>query len=195
MRPEVLRRAVREKYRNTTTPPIGRFPYPVGRPSAIGLGYEPEWLDRIPDGVVDRFVGVGNPFTVARPGAGQRVLDVGCGCGLDVCVASLLVGPAGHAVGIDLTPEMASYAAGALPDRAPPNIEFMTADVESLPFKGDTFDLVISNGALNLTPDKDRAFREIARVLRRGGRLATTDLLVREAVPAEVIANLDAWST
>lgn len=195
MEPEALRRAVLEKYRYTAAAPAGRFPYPVGRPSATGLGYEPEWLARIPDDVVDRFVGVGNPFVVTRPGAGERVLDVGCGCGLDVFVASLLVGPAGRAVGIDLTPEMVARAGAGAAAWGLPNVVFETADVESLPFADGVFDLVISNGALNLTPDKDRAFREIARVLRPGGRLATADLLVEETVPAAVLGNLDAWST
>jgi len=195
MRPEVLRRAVREKYRDAAILPTGHFPYPVGRSSAEGLGYEAGWLGVIPPEIVDRFVGVGNPFTIARPRPGQRVLDVGCGCGFDVFVASLLVGPAGRAFGVDLTAEMVAHAGAAAAAWAPPNLTFTTADVESLPFPDQAFDLVISNGALNLAPDKDRAFRELARVLRRGGRLATADLLVKETVPADVVGNLDAWST
>jgi arsenite methyltransferase len=186
-----LRQAVREKYRSVSVQPEGPFPYPVGRPSALGLGYEPQWLDAVPDDVLDRFVGVGNPFRLVRPEPGQRVLDLGCGSGLDVFVAALLVGAAGRAAGVDLTPEMLAW-----PRRhARANTEFREGTVEALPFDDHSFDLVISNGALNLVPDKDAAFREIFRVLRPGGAFAAADLLVTSTVPEEVLAGLDAWST
>jgi SAM-dependent methyltransferase len=186
-----LRRAVREKYRSVSVQPQGPFPYPVGRASAEGLGYELEWLEAVPDDVADRFVGVGNPFIVRRPESGQRVLDLGCGAGLDVFVAALLVGAEGRAAGVDLTPEMLEWPR----KHAAANVEFHEGTVEALPFEDGSFDLAISNGALNLVPDKDAAFREIFRVLAPGGAFAVADLLVTSTVPEEVLKGMDAWST
>jgi SAM-dependent methyltransferase len=190
---EALRGAVRAKYRAVARRPGGHFPYPVGRESAVGLGYRPEWLEAVPDEVVTRFVGVGHPLGICPPRPGQRVLDLGCGSGLDVFVAGLLTGPAGRAVGVDLTPEMV-----ALPLRhsaSTENLEFHAARIEALPFEDESFDLATSNGALNLVPDKDDAFTEIFRVLRRGSRLAVADLLLTDTLPPEALADLDAWST
>jgi len=195
VRAEEIQGAVREKYRLVSREPAGHFPYPVGRESALGLGYEPVWLDAVPGDIVDRFVGVGNPLGIRRPRAGERVLDLGCGCGLDVFVAAALVGESGRAVGVDLTPEMVAWAqryAGACPDG---NVAFLPCAAEDLPFEDGTFDLVISNGALNLVPDKGAAFAEAHRVLRAGGTFAVADLLVTESIPAEVLSSMDAWST
>lgn len=188
-----LRRAVRAKYSDVAARPDGQFPYPVGRESALGLGYEPEWLDAAPAAVVERFVGVGNPFRVRGPVAGERVLDLGCGCGLDVFVAAQQVGPSGRAVGVDLTPAMLELARPFASDHG--QVELVEGSVERLPFADRSFDLVISNGALNLVPDKRAAYREAHRVLAPGGVLAVADLLVTEAIPPEVLASEDAWST
>ena len=173
----------------------GRFPYPVGRVSAEGLGYATEWLERMPPETLEHFVGLGNPFRLRRPQPGERVLDVGCGYGLDAYVASLLVGPTGRSVGIDMTPEMVAGAKKALGNWQPRNLEFFEESVESLDFGDGTFDLVISNGVLNLVPDKDAAFREICRVLRPGGALAAADVVVLDAIPQEVLDGADAWSS
>jgi ubiquinone/menaquinone biosynthesis C-methylase UbiE len=190
-RAEELRRAVRDKYRSVSVEPRGPFPYPVGRESAVELGYDRAWLEAIPDDVVDRFVGVGNPFRVRRPERGARVLDLGCGSGLDVFVAARLVGAEGRAAGVDLTPEMLAW-----PRRhAAGSAEFHEALIEALPFPDGSFTLAISNGALNLVPDKDAAFREIFRVLAPGGAFAVADLLVTATVPEEVLRGMDAWST
>jgi len=185
-RARALRQAIRGKYRGVARRPEGRFPYPVGRVSALRLGYTREWIDAAPAPVLRRFVGVGNPFRARRPRAGERVLDLGCGAGFDVFVASLLVGASGRAVGVDL-------ARRAL--RGTGHAEVRVARAERLPFEAASFDVVISNGALNLVPDKDAAFREAWRVLRPGGIFVAADLLVTEEVPAEVLADMDAWST
>lgn len=190
-----LHEAVREKYRRVARDPQGHFGYPVGRESALGLGYEAAWLDAVPARVVDGFVGVGNPFAVERPTAGERVLDLGCGCGLDVFVASRLVGGEGYVVGIDLTPEMVEVASEAAARWSPDNVHVFLAGVERLPFGDGSFDRVISNGVLNLVPDKDAAFGEACRVLKPGGAFVAADLLVMESIPDEVLASLDAWST
>ncbi len=187
--------AVREKYRAVARKPGGQFGYPVGRKGAKRLGYEAAWLDGAPADVVAGFVGVGNPLLVCRPGPGQRVLDAGCGCGLDSYVASMLVGPSGRAVGVDLSEEMLERPRRGLAAWGPKNLEFRAASVADLPFEDASFDLVVSNGVLNLVPDKDAAFREIARVLRPGGTFAAADLLVVEDVPQALLADMDAWST
>ena len=194
-RPESIRAAVRAKYGAVAEAPAGHFPYPVGRASALALGYDPAWLGAIPDAVVERFVGVGNPFALARPAVGAAVLDVGCGCGLDTFVAALLVGPTGRAVGIDLTPEMLAPARAAQAGWRAGGVEFRVAAAEELPFPDGAFDLVISNGVLNLVFDKERAYGELYRVLRIGGAVGVADLLVIEGSPEAVRADLDAWST
>ncbi len=191
MEREDILRGVRAKYRSVCSKAVGQFPYPVGRPSAQQLGYRPEWLCRIPSAVIDLFVGIGNPFRVFELQSGRRVLDVGCGCGMDSMVASMLVGPSGAVTGVDLTPEMfrAAQAAGWA------NLRFVEGNAERLPFSDGEFDVVISNGVLNLIPDKPAAFREIRRVLKAGGVLAAADLVVVESIPDEMLASMDAWST
>lgn len=194
-RARALQSAVREKYRSVARRPEGRFPYPVGRKSALRLGYERAWLDAVPDPVVRRFVGVGNPFAARRPRDGERVLDLGCGAGFDAFVAALLVGQGGRVVGLDLTREMLDVAREHARAWALKNAAFRTGRAERLPFEASEFDLVVSNGVLNLVPDKDAAFQEAYRVLRPGGAFAVADLLVTERVPEEVLADMDAWST
>lgn len=189
------RNAVKERYRAVAEQPEGHFSYPIGRESARGLGYAAEWLDAVPSHVVERFVGVGNPFSIREPAGGERVLDVGSGCGLDAFVAAALVGPEGRVVGLDLTVEMLDVARAALAESQLSHLEFREGSVEELPFAAAAFDQVISNGVLNLVPDKDAAFREIHRVLRPGGTFAAADLLVIETIPEEVLADADAWST
>lgn len=181
-----LRRAVRSKYREVAETPGGHFAYAVGRDGARALGYDPAWFAGIPEAVVDRFVGVGNPFSLRPLRSGERVLDVGCGAGLDVRIAAGRVGTKGIAVGLDLTLDM--LAAGGL-------ARSIQGSVEQLPFEDGAFDVVLSNGVLNLVPDKSAAFAEIRRVLRAGGTLAAADLVVVETVPEEVLSDPAAWAT
>jgi arsenite methyltransferase len=189
-----IRNAVKSKYREVAARTEGKFPYPTGNESALKLGYDPSWLSRIPAQVLNRFVGVGNPFRIRAPRTGDRVLDAGCGCGMDTFVAALLAGAQGQAIGIDLTEEMLNIARAAASSETG-NMEFHVGSIEALPFADASFDLVISNGVLNLVPDKAAAFSEIARVLRPEGALAAADLLVVETIPQEILANTDAWST
>ncbi len=190
-----IHETVRAKYRLFAAKPEGHFSYPTGRRGAIAQGYDPAWLDAAPPEVVDRFVGVGNPFEVRRPAPGERVLDVGCGAGLDAFVAAGLVGPSGRVVGVELTQEMLDTPRAALGTRPMPQLTFEDADAAALPFADASFDVVVSNGVLNLVPDKDAAFREIRRVLRPGGTLAAADLVLLDAIPAAELASKDAWSS
>jgi SAM-dependent methyltransferase len=193
-RQEELRSAVRGKYRAVARQPAGHFTYPIGRESALHLGYRPEWLAAISSEIVERFVGVGNPFTIRQPATADRVLDVGCGCGLDTFVAALLVGPTGRSTGLDLTAEMLEWPRKAAAEFSLNNVGFQEDSAEKLPFEDASFDLITSNGVLNLVPDKDGAFAEICRVLRPGGVFAAADLLVVESIPETVLASEDAWS-
>lgn len=187
--------AVRQRYAAVARDARGQFPYPVGLESLARLGYAPAWISSVPPQLAARFVGVGNPFTVRLPRPGERVLDVGCGCGVDTLIAASLVGPSGRSVGLDATPEMLEWPRSVVSGRDEFAPEFVEGSVENLPFEDGSFDVVISNGALNLATDKDRAFGEIARVLGPGGEMVVADLIVRETIPEELLASMDAWST
>jgi arsenite methyltransferase len=190
-----IRAEIISKYKAVSVQPGGHFPYPVGKESAMKLGYDPEWMESMPSEVADRFVGVGNPFSICLPHRGARVLDIGCGCGMDAFTAAFLVGPEGHATGLDLTEEMLAQGRLAAISSDLTNLEFRQGTAESLPFDPGVFDIVISNGVLNLVPDKAAAFSEIARVLCQGGVFAAADLLLIESIPPEVLASKNAWST
>ena len=192
---ERLRASIREKYTAVAQDANGKFPYPVGRESAVQLGYAPEWLHDIPDEVQQRFVGAGNPFLLWMPTRGESVLDVGCGAGFDSFVAHWLVGDGGRVAGLDVTPEILAVARHARARLHASNLEFTAGAVEALPYARGSFDAVLSNGVLNLSLDKDAAFRELARVLRDGGTFVAADLLVDETIPDEVLAAQDAWSS
>lgn len=181
-----IRAGIAGKYRNVAVSPEGLFRYPTGEESALGLGYSPDLLGAIPKAVRERFVGVGNPFALGPIPPGEAVLDLGCGAGFDALIAAQLVGPTGRVVGIDMSPEMLAVAEAGLKEAHFPNIEFHAAHVEDLSFPDGVFDAVLSNGVLNLIPDKTAALREIFRVLRPGGRLQACDIaLVGDRIPPD----------
>ncbi len=173
--------------------PSYRPTYPIGRAGAAGLGYDPMFLFDEPPALVEAFCGVGNPFLLGEVTAGASLLDVGCGTGFDCFVASALVGPSGRVEGIDLTPEMVSRASHHLSEAGAATASVQVASAECLPFPDESFDVVTSNGALNLVPDKPVVFREIHRVLRRGGTLQFADV-VRVQAPSGEHGDPDAWS-
>ncbi|MBI2219071.1 MAG: methyltransferase domain-containing protein [Candidatus Rokubacteria bacterium] len=188
-----VRDAVRKKYVHVARTPEGRFQYPVGRAGALAVGYDPALLAAVPEAVLSFFCGVGNPFALGAITAGDAVLDVGCGAGIDLVIAQHLAGPRGRASGVDLIPEMADRArlnvglAGAAAD-------VVVGAAEALPYDDGTFDVVISNGSFNLSPLKAQSFGEVWRVLRPGGRLQCADIVLQEALPPEVANSLEAWS-
>jgi ubiquinone/menaquinone biosynthesis C-methylase UbiE len=181
-----IRQGVAEKYRKVAASPEGLFRYPTGEGSARGLGYPPELFPSIPHAIRERFVGLGNPFALGPIRPGDAVLDLGCGAGFDAFVAAQLVGPTGRVVGIDLSPEMIAVAEAGLREAKFPQIEFQVAQVEALSFPDASFDVALSNGVLNLIPDKPQALGEIIRVLRPSGRLQACDIgLVGDRVPPD----------
>jgi SAM-dependent methyltransferase len=191
---EEIQQAVRKKYSEVSCSTAGRFRYPTGKAGAAARGYDLSMLSDLPDEVLDAFCGVGNPFALEAIQAGEKILDVGCGTGLDMILASRLVGPAGRVCGIDLTPEMVGKAAANLIRAQAGNAVAVVAGSEAIPYEDNTFDVVISNGVLNLSPLKEQSLREIFRVLKPAGRLQLADIVLNEDLPAEMTNNLDAWS-
>jgi len=190
---EAIRDGVRRKYAAVAQSAAGQFGYPTGREGAAQLGYDPAVLSAAPAELLRAFCGVGNPFSLGEIAPGEAVLDVGCGAGFDLFVASRLVGPGGRPCGIDLTPEMAAQARTHLAEAGTGHTEVRVAAVEAIPYDDGNFDVVISNGVLNLTPHKEASFRELFRVLRAGGRLQFADIVLHGEADAAA-CSIDAWS-
>lgn len=158
------------------------------------LGYDKDLLGRMPDELIDSFCGVGNPFTLGPVNPGDKILDVGCGAGFDVLAASCLTGNKGKVSGIDITPEMLEKAEKVLASYACSAYELKIAGAEDIPFEDGFFDIVISNGVLNLSPLKEKTFKEIYRGLKPGGRLQIADIVLKGERPASTDPLRD-WAT
>lgn len=190
---EALREAIRDEYSEVAMDPGRGFHFHTGRPLARLLGYAGEWLEGIPEGTVAAFAGTGNPFSLGVPAAGERVVDVGSGAGIDSLIASHFVGPSGHVIGVDMTPAMLERARASAAEMHAGNVEFRSGLAESLPVDDAWADVVISNGVLNLFPDKFAGLQEMARVLKPGGRLQIGDILVQKPVGPGGKRNIDLW--
>ena len=187
----IIREGIAEKYRKVAVSPAGLFRYSTGEASAKTLGYPAEFLTGVPPAVRERFVGVGNPFSLGTIRPRESLLDLGCGAGFDALIAAQLVGSSGQVVGIDLSPEMIAVGKMELSVTTFPQTELLVGDVEAMPFRDALFDMALSNGVLNLIPDKPGAVREIYRVLRPGGSLQACDIgLVGDRPPPDKAA----WS-
>jgi SAM-dependent methyltransferase len=191
---DLLKCEIKKTYARVSEEPDEDFIFPTGRAWALDLGYPPELLARVPDQAAASFAGVANPFTLGLLAPGERVLDIGSGAGTDSLVAAQMVGAEGHVTGIDMTPEMLAKARAAAGDLGAANVEFVEGEVEALPFADASFDVVISNGVIDLVPDKDAVFSEIHRVLRPGGRLQVADVTIQNPVSAEGRRNIDLWT-
>jgi arsenite methyltransferase len=158
------------------------------------LGYDPAILESAPAQFFESYCGVGNPFSLGEIGPGKALLDFGCGAGFDLFVASKLVGEGVRVFGIDLTEEMVQRARANLTLAGVANFEIRKVDSETIPYDDDSFDVVISNGVINLSPAKKTSFSEIYRVLRPGGKLWFADVVREHELPAGLTGSAEAWS-
>jgi arsenite methyltransferase len=189
-----LREAIQEEYAEVAANPQKGFHFHTGRSLARMLEYADEWLEGIPESSVESFAGTGNPFSLGELRPGESVVDVGCGAGIDSLIAAKKVSPDGHVIGVDMTPAMLEKARLAAKETGLANVEFREGYAEALPVADGWADVVISNGVLNLMPDKAAALEEMARVLEPGGRLQIGDILVQKAVPESAKRKIDLWT-
>ena len=190
---EVLKNEIKKTYASVSDEPEKDFVFPTGRGWAEDLDY-PSELANVPDGAVESFAGVANPFTLGRLAAGERVLDLGSGAGTDSLVAAQMVGEQGHVTGIDMTSAMLAKAGAAADEMGVTNVKFVEGEAEQLPFPNDSFDVIISNGVIDLIPDKDAVFSELFRVLVPGGRMQIADVTIQNPVSEEGKRNIDLWT-
>jgi arsenite methyltransferase len=189
-----LRSAVQEHYAEVANDPVGgTFHFHTGRAATGRLGYPEAVLDGLPEPCIEAFAGVANPFAWGLPRRGERVIDVGSGGGLDAMVAARAVGEQGTVVGVDMTPAMLERARRNAAAAGLNNLDFREGLAEHLPVEDGWADLVISNGVLNLVPDKVAAYGEIMRALRPGGRIQIADVCVEVEVPRDAREDIDLW--
>jgi SAM-dependent methyltransferase len=191
---ESLRLAIQEEYSLVALEPKRGFHFHTGRRLAHLLGYPEEWLIGLPASSIASFAGTGNPFSLGVLNPGDKIVDIGSGAGFDSLIAARMVSPAGQVVGIDMTPAMIEKANSAAQETGISNVEFRRGYAETLPIEDDWADVVISNGVLNLIPDKPTALQEMARILKPGGRLQIGDILVQKAVPESAKRKIDLWT-
>ena len=189
-----IQKTIWKTYSKVAKNPDGRFRYPTGHEGLKTLKYDPELLQTLPEEVAASYCGVGNPFTLGPIHEGDNVLDVGCGAGVDTLFSAMMAGSSGKVVGIDLTPAMLKRAKKNLSKTDLKNVVLKEGSVENLPFPDQVFDVVTSNGALNLVPDKVRAFGEIYRVLKPGGRLMVADEILIGELPKEKDKIMKSWA-
>ncbi|ELY47792.1 methyltransferase domain-containing protein [Natronorubrum bangense] len=189
-----LEREVKSVYRDVADAPDEEFHFEMGRALAERLGYSPADLDRIPDEAVDSFAGVGYHFDLAALEAGDDVLDLGSGSGMDAFVAALHVGDDGSVTGLDMTDEQLANARQLRDEAGMETVSFEQGYIEELPFEDEMFDVVITNGVVNLSAAKDRVFEEINRVLRPNGRVALSDITSERRLPERIKSDADLWA-
>ncbi len=189
-----LEQKVKKMYRDVALNPKGEYHFEMGRGLAERLGYEKSDLDRIPSLSIESFAGVGYYFDGADLKEGDNVLDLGSGSGMDVFVASLKVGSTGHVSGVDMTDEQLEKSEGLMKENNFENISFHKSYIEKLPFDDESFDAVISNGVINLSPDKGKVFAEIARVLKPKGKMAIADIVTEKQLPENIVCNSTLWA-
>ena len=190
---EGLRHAIQDEYTMVASNPDGAFHFHTGRRLAAILAYDNEWLEGVPEAAIASFAGTGNPFSLGRIAEGEHVVDVGCGAGIDSIIAARMVGATGSVIGVDMTPAMLEKARKSADEADLHNVQFRSGLAESLPVADDWADVVISNGVLNLFPDKLAGLQEMARVLKPEGRLQIGDILVQKAVPEKGKQDIKLW--
>lgn len=192
---EVLTAKVQDMYRAVARTPEREFHFETGRALAERLGYPSAELDRIPAEAIESFAGVGWFFDLADPREGDTVLDLGSGSGMDAFFAAGRVGPTGRVIGIDMTDAQLEKADRLRAGHGFDRVIFRAGRIERLPVEDASIDVVISNGVINLIPDKDQVFQEVARVLRPGGRLAIADIVTETALTEAIVSDVDLWAS
>jgi arsenite methyltransferase len=189
----LLKREIKKTYASVSEEAGRDFIFPTGRSWAEDLGYPAE-LVNVPEAAVESFAGVANPWELGRLEPGERVLDLGSGAGTDSLIAAQMVGPEGRVTGIDMTPQMLAKARAAAAEAGAANVEFVEAEAERMPFADASFDVVVSNGVIDLIPDKEAVFSELHRVLVPGGRIQIADVTIQNPVSEEGRRNIDLWT-
>jgi SAM-dependent methyltransferase len=191
---DVLRDEIQRTYTDVATDTDQDFIFPTGRRWAQDLGYPEPELSRVPDATVESFAGVANHWLLGRIEPGEVVLDLGCGAGTDLLIAAQMTGPTGHVVGVDMTTSMLDRVRASAAEMGITNLELHESLIEQLPLEDASVDVVISNGVIDLVPDKDAVFDEIDRVLRPGGRLQFADVVIHTEVSEDARARIDLWT-
>jgi SAM-dependent methyltransferase len=189
-----LRDAIKKEYENVAMNPDKGYHFHTGREAANRIGYDKTLYDSVPEKNIASFAGTGNPFNLGPINPGEVVVDVGSGSGFDALIASKMVGPKGRVIGIDMTPEMLKKARSGAEEMGTTNVEFRKGHAEDIPLPDEFADVIISNGVLNLTPDKNKTLSEWARVLKRGGRLYIGDILVSKSMPQSALNDISLWT-
>lgn len=189
-----LRSAVQFEYEGVARNPEQGFHFHTGRKLAGLVGYQEHWVEGIPESAIESFAGTGNPFGLGELNPGENVVDVGSGSGLDSLIAARMTGPQGQVIGVDMTPAMLEKARQSAKEARLDNVSFQHGYGEDLPVEDDWADVVISNGVLNLMPDKITGLQEMARVLKPKGRLQVGDILVQKEVPLSAKEDIELWS-
>jgi arsenite methyltransferase len=191
---DVLREEIRKTYSDVSTDQEQDFIFPTGRAWARELGYPEPELGRVPDATVESFAGVANHWLLGRIEPGSTVLDLGCGAGTDLLIAAQMAGPEGRAIGVDMTAAMLERARDSAEEMGLETVELHESLIESLPLEDGSVDVVISNGVIDLVPDKDAVLDEIDRVLRPGGRLQIADVVIHKKVSEDARKRIDLWT-
>jgi SAM-dependent methyltransferase len=191
---DVLRDEIRKTYTDVSTDHDAEFIFPTGRSWAVELDYPQPELGRVPEETVASFAGVANHWNLGRIEPGAVVLDLGCGAGTDLLIAAQMTGPGGRAIGVDMTPAMLERARESAGAMGLENVELRSALIEALPVEDESVDVVISNGVIDLVPDKEAVLDEIDRVLRPGGRLQFADVVIHTEVSEDARKRIDLWT-
>lgn len=190
-----LRTKVKAMYRKVAQNPKGKFHFEVGKSLAERLGYLSQMLKKVPADAIDSFAGVGYHFDLAALKLGEKIVDLGSGSGMDCFVAARRVGSQGRVVGVDMTDPQRTKAERLALNAGFRNVSFLKGYIEEVPAADGGFDVVISNGVINLSPDKERVFRESARLLRPGGRLAISDIITEKPLTQAIVCDINLWAS